>query len=264
MNCNLYFTTDEIKNSTSRKDGISVEIEDNLRRYGAEIIQEGGILLQIPQATIASAQIIFHRFYCRNSFKKYELKNIAMGSLFIYCKYTTIHRKIRDFLNVFTYLWQRRDGVSIENIDYLDTTKQHYWDLKGDVMTAEYEILREFGFLLTVDLPHKYILNYMKLLDQSQGELAQKSWNYINDSMRTTLACQYKPEAIAASAIFLASRILKKSLPEEPYPWWEIFDVSKNEIESISIEMNKLYSKPKPYYINLIIDNNNGNELSNS
>ncbi|KAK5580625.1 hypothetical protein RB653_000647 [Dictyostelium firmibasis] len=244
---NLYFSDEEIQNSPSRKDGISFEIEDNLRRYGVEVIQEAGILLELPQATTVTGQVIFHRFYCRKSLKEYDVKTLAMGSLFVSTKFAEPPRKIRDILNVFTLIWQKKEGLPIE---YIDTTKQAYWDLKGDVIAAEFDILKEFGFLMFVDLPHKYILNYMKLLERSK-ELAQKSWNYLNDSMRTTVTIQYKPESIAAASIFLASRMLGTQLPEEPYPWWELFDTTKEEIELISFEINKLYSKSPPYYIDV-------------
>ncbi|KAF2077716.1 hypothetical protein CYY_000963 [Polysphondylium violaceum] len=242
---NLYFSDDEILNSPSRRDGVSEQVEDNQRRYGAEILQEAGILLELPQSTIVTSQIIFQRFFSRQSFRQFDVKTIALGCLFVSCKFTNSLRKIRDLLNTFTHIWQKRENLPVE---YIDTTKQHYWDLKGDVIAAEFEILREFGFMVSVDYPHKYILNYMKLLDKST-ELAQKSWNYLNDSMRTTVAIQYRPEAIAAASIFLASRVLAEKLPEEPYPWWELFDTTRSEIDLISYEINNLYSKPKPFYI---------------
>ena len=41
-------------------------------------------------------------------------------------------------------------------------------------------MLREVGFMMFIDLPHKYILNYLKLLEGPQ-ELAQSAWSYAND-----------------------------------------------------------------------------------
>ncbi|EGC38223.1 cyclin [Dictyostelium purpureum] len=250
--CNRYgncesIPQEEIEDSPSRKDGISEEIEDNLRRYGTQCIQEAGILLKLSISTIGTGQVIFQRFYTRKSFKEYDVKTLSMGSLFVATKFIGPIRHIRDILNVFNHIWRKKEGLPIE---YIDTTKQGYWDLKGDVIGGEFDILKEFGFLVYVDLPHKYILNYMKLLDKSK-ELAQKSWNYINDSMKTTIAIQYRPEAIAAASIFLASRVLKTNLPEEPHPWWELFETTKEEIEVISYEMYSLYSKKSAYFIDV-------------
>lgn len=57
-----------------RNDGISKEIETELRIYGCEIIQEGGILLRMPQAVMATAQVLLQRFYCKESLLKYNIK----------------------------------------------------------------------------------------------------------------------------------------------------------------------------------------------
>ncbi|EFA77834.1 cyclin [Heterostelium album PN500] len=243
----MYSVSEEIANSPSRKDGIDYEIEDNQRRYGSHIIQEAGILMKLPQVTIVTSQIIFHRFYCRQSFKSYDVKNICMGVVFIAIKYTEVKRRIRDIVNTFNYVFQKTEGAKIE---YLDTREELYWKLKADVMEAEMTVLKEFGFLMKVEPPHKFILNYLKLLEKS-NDVAQKAWNYLNDSMRTTLSVQYKPESIAAASIFLAAKMLKVRLVEEPYPWWEIFDTTKEEILSISEEINNFYNKPKPFYIDI-------------
>ncbi|GAM28641.1 hypothetical protein SAMD00019534_118170 [Acytostelium subglobosum LB1] len=259
---NLLFTREDIDNSPSRRDGIDIEVEDTQRRYGVEIIQEAGLLLRLPQVSIVTSQIIFHRFYCRQSFKTFDVKNICMGVVFVAAKYTESlgGRRLRDVVNVFNYIFQKSEGTKAES---LDTREVLYWRMKADVVDAELIILKEFGFLLTVEPPHKFILNYMKLLEKS-NELAQMAWNYLNDSMRTTLSIQYKPESISAAAIFMASRVLRVRLPEEPYPWWEIFDTTKEEIEAITSEISNLYTKPKPFYIDLqklygAIDNNNNN-----
>ncbi|EGG15128.1 cyclin [Cavenderia fasciculata] len=242
---NLYFTNEEIIDSPSKRDGIDPLVEDNLRRYGADIIQEAGVLLKLPQISIVTSQAIFHRFYCRKSFKEHDVHLICMGVIFVSCKYTESLRGLRAVVNVFNYIQQKREKKTIE---FLDTNQQRYWDLKHEVIEAELTLLKEFGFMMSVEPPHKYILSYMKLLDRS-NELAQKAWNFLNDSMRTTLCVQYKPESISAAAIFMAARMLKVKLPEHPYAWWEIFDTTHDEIESISFDIYNLYTKPKPYYI---------------
>eukprot|EP01133_Synstelium_polycarpum_P001371 gene1371-1574_t len=139
-------------------------------------------------------------------------------------------RRIRDIVNVFNHLQQRVSELKTKKQAlFLDTREEAYWSMKADVVQAEFIILREFGYMMTVELPHKFILNYMKLLDKS-NELAQKAWNYLNDSMRTTVSVQYRPEAISAASIYMAARMLRVKLPEDPYPWWEIFDTTKQDI----------------------------------
>ena len=72
---NFYVSEEDLVNNTpSRKDGVSFETETQLRIYGCELIQEGGILLKLPQAVMATGQVLLHRFYCKESLLKFNIK----------------------------------------------------------------------------------------------------------------------------------------------------------------------------------------------
>ena len=105
FNCNVKsFVSDaELENPPSRADGIDAATEKALRIYGTELIQEGCILLKMPQvcrrnprtmldvrprAQVAAAtgQILFHRFYFKVSFKRYDVDTASMASLFLAAK----------------------------------------------------------------------------------------------------------------------------------------------------------------------------------
>jgi len=75
--------------------------------------------------------------------------------------------------------------------------------------------------------------------------LAQVAWNFVNDSLRTVLCLQYKPQLIASAAIYLASKFLKKQLNTGPdqKPWWEVFDAKIQDLEDISNQILDLYQK---------------------
>lgn len=62
-----------------RRDGISQEVETQLRIYGCELIQEGGILLKLPQAVMATGQVLLHRFYCKESMLKFNIKVVPLS-----------------------------------------------------------------------------------------------------------------------------------------------------------------------------------------
>lgn len=61
------FTDAEILSSPSIQHGISPKDERCLRAKGANFILQAGILLKLPQLTIASASVFFQRFYMRMS-----------------------------------------------------------------------------------------------------------------------------------------------------------------------------------------------------
>jgi hypothetical protein len=71
---NFYLSDEELADSPSRKDGTSEEQEITLRAYGAQLVQEAGILLRCPQAVMATAQVLLQRFYCKRSLKAYNVQ----------------------------------------------------------------------------------------------------------------------------------------------------------------------------------------------
>ncbi|KAG5549325.1 hypothetical protein RHGRI_014617 [Rhododendron griersonianum] len=70
----FYLTDEQLQDSPSRKDGIDETTETTLRIYGCDLIQESGILLRLPQAVMATGQVLFHRFYCKKSFVRFNVK----------------------------------------------------------------------------------------------------------------------------------------------------------------------------------------------
>lgn len=77
LTCNIdsfYFTEEELQQSPSRAHGITQEQEGVLRVYGAQMVQEAGILLKCPQVVMATGQILLQRFYCKRSLKDFSIK----------------------------------------------------------------------------------------------------------------------------------------------------------------------------------------------
>lgn len=70
-------------------------------------------------------------------------------------------------------------------------------------------------------------------------------------SLRTTLCVRYPPEIVAVGCIYVAARMLQIPLPEEPEPWWELFDATIYDIEEVCRSVLSLYSRPKSVCINV-------------
>ena len=71
---NFYVSKESLENSPSRQDGVSAETESELRIYGTTLIQAGGCLLQLPQVVMATGQVLFHRFFCKESMAKFDVE----------------------------------------------------------------------------------------------------------------------------------------------------------------------------------------------
>lgn len=70
---NVIIPTERLRNTPSLKDGCSHELEVDLRIVGCEYIQTAGILLRMPQVAMATAQVLFQRFFYSKSFVKYNM-----------------------------------------------------------------------------------------------------------------------------------------------------------------------------------------------
>lgn len=122
-------------------------------------------------------------------------------------------------------------------------------------------MLKEMGFSTYVEHPHKYLLQYLSILNQSTNkDLAQKAWNFMNDSLRVPLCVKFRPEVIATACIYMASRAMGIVLPEEPDPWWELFDSKQEQLDEIAWTINQLYKEPPASYISL---NQNSKDTQN-
>lgn len=56
-------SAEQIFSTPSRQDGVPAELEGDLRVAGCMLIQEAGVMLALPQSTMATAQVVFHRFF---------------------------------------------------------------------------------------------------------------------------------------------------------------------------------------------------------
>ncbi|WRT68355.1 uncharacterized protein IL334_005331 [Kwoniella shivajii] len=100
-------TLDQIINTPSSKDGIPREVEADLRVAGCMLIQEAGVMLKLPQNTMATAQVIFHRFFYVSSFYSFGVNDISISSLFLSTKLCETPIRLRDLINTYLFLLAR-------------------------------------------------------------------------------------------------------------------------------------------------------------
>uniref|UniRef100_A0A673NB29 Cyclin-like domain-containing protein n=1 Tax=Sinocyclocheilus rhinocerous TaxID=307959 RepID=A0A673NB29_9TELE len=141
--------------SPSRVHGLSARTEERLRNRMCEMIQSAGILLRLPQVAMATAQILFHRFFYCKSFVRHCAETVAMACLQLASKIEEEPRRVRDVLNVFQHLkdaaGDRRRGPMLLDDGYVSR--------KSDVIKAERRVLKELGFCVHVKHPHKVFLS---------------------------------------------------------------------------------------------------------
>ncbi|KAJ3045529.1 hypothetical protein HDV00_009186 [Rhizophlyctis rosea] len=190
---------------------------------------------------MATAQVLFQRFFYQQSMKSHGVRDIALGAIFLASKVEECPKQIRDIVNVCAALIDRGRGLKIRVMDYAG---EMFYEFKDGLIAGELQILTKLAFNVQVQHPHGFMINYLQALGLTSNEaLTQMAWSYMNDSGRTIVSVCYQPSVIACAVIFLAARKCGVKLPTTP-PWWELFEAELEDIEIICTHILHLYQRP--------------------
>ncbi|KAL9275771.1 Cyclin-T1-5-like protein, partial [Drosera capensis] len=233
-----YFSRKEIEeNSPSRRDGIDLKKETYYRKSYCTFLQDLGMRLKV---TIAMAIIFCHRYYLRQSHAKNDRRTVATACMFVAGKVEETPRPLKDVILVSYDIIHKKDPEAALRIKQKEVYEQH----KELVVMAERVVLATLDFDLNVFHPYKPLVEAIRKFGVAQHALAQVAWNFVNDGLRTSLSLQFKPQHIAAGAIFLAAKFLKVKLPSDGEKvWWQEFDVNPHQLEEISNQMLEQYEQ---------------------
>lgn len=85
---------ERILSTPSNKVGMSRELEVDLRITACEYIQAAGMLLQLPQVAMATAQVLFQRFFYAKSFTDFKAR-VSLNELLLVC--LQIKKRLLEF-----------------------------------------------------------------------------------------------------------------------------------------------------------------------
>eukprot|EP01062_Namystynia_karyoxenos_P049673 TRINITY_DN3812_c0_g2_i1.p1 TRINITY_DN3812_c0_g2~~TRINITY_DN3812_c0_g2_i1.p1 ORF type:complete len:590 (+),score=113.70 TRINITY_DN3812_c0_g2_i1:107-1876(+) len=254
----------ELQNTPSYRCGIKPREEAEARALGCELINDAAALLRLPQVCVARAQVLLHRLYFRVSLTECDVAAAALAAVFLASKLEECFRKLRKVLVVFHRVCLRRrcaaaaaGGAAVplpERELRFECHSVAFARVREEVVRLERTMLRELGFLLHVEHPHKFVLFICRMLTrrEQERELAQAAWAHINDSLRTTLCCRFPASVIACAAVWLAARRralpLPCSHPDAQQHWWALFDCSTEDLVESVKAIAEVYTLPKPQY----------------
>ncbi|WVR07480.1 hypothetical protein IAU60_004522 [Kwoniella sp. DSM 27419] len=104
-------TPEQIVQTPSARDGLPGGTEADLRVAGCMLIQEAGVMMSLPQSTLATAQVLFHRFYYVSSFRSFSVYDISISCLFLSTKLCETPVRLRDLINTYLFLIARIDHL---------------------------------------------------------------------------------------------------------------------------------------------------------
>ncbi|OQR66849.1 cyclin-L2-like, partial [Tropilaelaps mercedesae] len=235
------YSSEQLASTPSLQDGLDVELEADLRFIGCELIQQASGLLRLSHAVVTTAQMLFHRFYVRQSFFVHSFKIAAMACVMLASKIEYAPRHLFDVIGAFRLVDQlRKDSTARPPQQDLG-----YVTLKHLVVQTEWRVLRDLGYCVRVQHSHKLITPIVELvLQRADRKIIQLAWNYMNDCHRSDIVLRYPPETIVCACIQIASRLRRTPMPDAPH-WYTAFGVSDADMDAAVRRILGLYVRPK-------------------
>lgn len=235
-----YYDKKDLRATPSSRDALDYETERRYRKEGARFIMQCGTSMGLGHNTVATGVVYFHRFYMFHSFKTFPRYVTACCCLFLAGKVEETPKKCMDIIKTARTLLQDTKFKSFGD------------DPKEEVMTLERILLQTIKFDLQVEHPYNFLLKYAKCLNGDKNKLqkmVQMAWNFVNDSLSTTVCLQWEPEIIAVAMIHLASKLSKFVVDDwtgrqpDHLRWWDMFvaDITMEILEDICHQVLDLY-----------------------
>lgn len=247
---NALATQEQLSNSSSSINGVPPDLEASLRFAGAQLTQAAGILLHLPQDTIAKAIVTFTRFWIGpkgGSLTAHSVKDVSAAALYLTAIESFRPRSPRSVLSVYAFLLSK-DASPLwfvnpagyarkpdPNTYYL--SEGTYGSERLVLFSTESAILRTLGFHVHVALPYTLALTYLQTLGVTNPEVGQRVFEHLNAALLSPqlLYVTHQPNALAVAAIYLATRERQVKLFDGE--WWEIFDVDREELGFLVVAM---------------------------
>lgn len=231
---------------------------EDLRIFACGVIQNAGILLNLPQVALATAQMLLHRVYnaADFTFKEHPIDITAMAAIFLASKVEEYPRKAREVIDVVTHIISKEIKREII-LQYSDHDK-----IKDEMFDCEKRILKHSGFDLLSKYPHKILIiiypAVVRTLDpdknvwteENSKRIIQLAWNYCNDSMRSDVFTRFSTEAVACACIHMSLRDNKLLFPKSSrgQQWYCLFVENGSDVLGSIDVIEKLYKRPKINY----------------
>jgi len=238
------FTESELLRSPSILDGLTPEKERENRSKGVNFILQVGIMLKLPQITLATASVFLHRFYMRRSMVDapgkpgYHYYSMAATSLFLATKVEENCRKMKELVIACVRVAQK------DPLKMVDEQDREYWRWRDNILIHEDLLLEVICFDLSLEPPYKTLYDLLVLFqEENNKKLRNAAWAFINDSCLTTLCLLFPSRTIATSALYAAARYAGVAFPDDQQerPWWEVIGVDIGDIRRACNYMAEIY-----------------------
>jgi protein BUR2 len=240
------FTPQELLRSPSILDGMTPEQELINRQKGVNFITQVGIMLKLPQLTLATASVYLHRLFMRQKMPTERSAGLhhysaAATALFLATKVEENCRKMKELVVACCRVAQKQPNLVV------DEQNKEYWKWRDTVLHNEDVLLEALCFDLDLVQPYRILFEFLQYYGvQDHKNLRNTSWAFLNDSHVTTMCLLHTPRAIAGAALYTGIRLANLTLPddEQGRSWWEHLELDVVEIQAACNLMFDVYDNP--------------------
>ncbi|KAL5664420.1 hypothetical protein ACJX0J_024528, partial [Zea mays] len=196
-----------------------------------------------PQITMATAIMLCHRFYLRQSHAKNEWQTIATVCIFLGSKIEDTPCQLKHVVIVSyeTMYHKNPDAAKRIHQEHEVLAKQ-----KALILVGETLLLSTIRFDFNIHHPYEPLKLALKKLGIAETELRQSAMSLINDTLPSTLVIQFKPQYIAAASLWFAAKFHNVNLSQNGTIWWHVFDVAPDPLRVVVQQMSELFEKRAP------------------
>lgn len=240
------FTPDELLLAPSLVEGMPVAQELSNRQKGVNFITQVGIMLKLPQLTLSTAAVYFHRFFMRHAMVQNNKPglhhySVAATALFLATKVEENYRKMKELVVACCRVAQKQPNLVV------DEQSKEYWKWRDTILHNEDLLLEALCFDLQLEQPYRVLFDFLRFYGvQENKPLRNASWAFLNDSLVTTMCLQLTPTSIAGTALYMGIKLAGVTLPDDGKgrPWWEQLGLDIREIQKGCNLMAEVYENP--------------------
>lgn len=238
------FSDEELTRTPSQLDGMKLESEHISRSKGVNFITQVGIMLKLPQLTLATAAVYMHRFFMRFSMVDLPQRPgmhpypIAATSLFLATKVEENVRRMKEIVVSCCRVAQKQPNLVV------DEQSKEFWKWRDTILHHEDVLLEALCFDLQLEQPYRILYEFICFFGVAEHKaLRNTAWAFVNDSMYTVLSLQFSARIIAAAALYAAARHCDIGFKDDDRgrPWWDQLDVDIPQVRRACLRMAQLY-----------------------
>ncbi|XP_070192524.1 cyclin-Q-like isoform X2 [Littorina saxatilis] len=201
-------------------------------------MHEAGLRLHVGSIPMATACVVYHKFFCDYSINDYDPYLIGSTALYLAGKVEEQHLKLRDIVNVcYKTLHRRKPALEIG---------ETFNALHESIPSCELLISRCLRFKVVFVHPHKSLESWFPRDEWAGVPIASTAWSLLKDSYHSRVCLKYPPQHLAVAVIYLALLSYGREVPYNKYadtPWWKAFcdDITLPIIHTIIKDITTTY-----------------------